>query len=112
MNSISEQKRISFGYNRGIANQIELHQGQAAAVRLIYQLYENGQSLASIAERLENINAPSPYNKPKWGRQTLSNILSNPHYLGDEVYPKLIEHEQFEIVQQRKKDSAPISVVK
>ena len=34
--------------------------------------------------------------------QTISNILSNPHYLGSEDYPKIIEQDLFDRVQARK----------
>ncbi len=39
---------------------------------------------------------------PKQGKQTISNILSNPHYLGSEDYPKIIERDLFDRVQTRK----------
>ena len=45
MNTQSKQKRIAFGYNRGPINQIEINEGQAAAVKLIYDWYCEGKSL-------------------------------------------------------------------
>ena len=102
MNPSSNQKRIAFGYNRGPINQVILHSGQAAAVKLIFQLYSEGSSIAKIAEILESADIPSPQNKPKWGKQTISNILSNPHYLGDDIYPEIIEKGLFDEVQKRK----------
>lgn len=102
MNIQSEQKRISFGYNRGPVGQIEVHPGQEATVKLVFQMYEEGNSLAQIADILEGIKIPSPQNRPKWGRQALSNILSNAHYIGVDNYPIIIGEEQFQIVQQIK----------
>jgi len=48
------------------------------------------------------MNIPSPQNKKVWGKQTISNILSNPHYLGSDEYPKIIEQDLFDRVQARK----------
>jgi hypothetical protein len=99
MNSNSDQKRIAFGYNRDQTNRIILHTGQAAAVKLIYQSYADGHTIAAIAEMLKNAGIPSPQNKPTWGKQTIANILSNPHYLGNKDYPQIIDTELFDVVQ-------------
>ena len=98
MNPNSKQKRIAFGYNRDYGK-IVLHEGQAAAVKLIFRYYLEGKSLGEIKDILEGMNVPSPYNRRTWGKQTISNLLSNPHYLGSEIYPALISQEQFDYVQ-------------
>ena len=100
MNAESAQKRIAFGYNRGLINQIELNVGQANVIKLIFAWYLEGKSLSQIADILEGIGVPTAQNKRKWGRQVLSNILSNRHYTGqDTVYPPLVSLEDFERVQ-------------
>ena len=99
MNSESSQKRIAFGYNREPNGKIILHPGQAAVVKLIYTWYLEGKSLSSIKELLEDNSIPSPQNKPTWGKQTLSNILTNPHYLGSEIYPEIIDRVTFDAAQ-------------
>lgn len=38
MNPQSKQKRIAFGYMRLANNQIAIHEGQAAALKLIYAM--------------------------------------------------------------------------
>lgn len=100
----SEQKRIAFGYNRNSKNEIVIHQGQAAAVKLIFAYYLEGCSIAKIKENLESIGIPSPLNGEKWSKQTLANILSNPHYLGDEFYPTIIPEEQYNLAQTKKRE--------
>ena len=100
MNPASAQKRIAFGYNRNYG--IESNPGQAGCVRLIFTYYDEGKSLAEIKGILEGMSIPSPQNKKVWGKQTISNILSNPHYLGSEDYPKIIEQDLFDRVQARK----------
>ena len=103
MNPLSTQKRIAFGYRRGTQQRIEIYEGQAACVKLIFHMYLCGNSIASIKETLEGINAPSPYNSMRWSKQTLANILSNPHYTGSDVYPQIISEEDFAAVQKIKK---------
>jgi len=107
MNSYSEQKRIAFGYERDLANQIKSHPVQSLAVELIFRAYADGQSTAEIAEMLKSARIPSPRNNLVWGKQTLANILSNPHYIGDKDYPRIIEQELFDTVQLMKANRAP-----
>lgn len=105
MNPASEQKRIAFGYNRDYEN-IVINEGQAAAVKLIYTWYSEGRGLGEIKAMLEGMCIPSPQNKPTWGKQVLSNILSNPHYLGSDTYPAIISQELFNTVQTIKSTKA------
>lgn len=97
MNPESNQKRIAFGYDR-FNGRIVINEGQAAAVKLIYTWYAEGMSLGEIKKTLESMSVPSPQNKPTWGKQALSNILSNEHYLGSDVYPTIITEPLFENV--------------
>lgn len=101
MNPASAQKRIAFGYNRH-NDKIVLHEGQAGYVKLVFAYYVEGKSIAEIKDILEDFGCQSPQNKKVWGRQTISNILSNPHYLGSADYPKIIEQDLFDRVQVRK----------
>jgi hypothetical protein len=105
VNPDSDQNRIAFGYFREGKHSIILHEGQAAAVTFIFYQYSEGYSIAKIKEMFEDINIPSPLNGKKWSKQTIANILSNPHYLGDEVYPTIISKELFETAQRLKKDN-------
>ena len=104
MNPNSEQKRIAFGYNRNCKNEIVIHPGQAAAVKLIFDYYLEGCSMAKIKDNLEGMRIPSPLNGEKWSKQTLANILSNPHYLGDELYPTIESEEQYKLAQAKKRE--------
>ena len=115
MNPNSPQKRMAFGYNRDYGK-IVINEGQAAAVKLIFMYYLEGKSLGEIKDILEGMNIPSPQNRPTWGKQLLSNILSNVHYLGSDVYPPIITQEDFDKVQKIKGTKAaqfaPHSTVK
>ncbi len=102
MNFESAQKRMSFGYYRNPNNGISVYIEQAAVVKMIFIYYDQGMGLGTIKEKLEKGRISSPHNGEKWSRQTISNILSNPHYLGDEVYPQIIPQELFDSVQKMK----------
>ena len=95
---MSDQKRIAFGYSRDGRNRIVIHPLQSQAVRLIFELYADGQSLEKISSQFLACGLPSPYNKPRWGKQALSKILSYERYLGNEDYPRIIEPDLFEHV--------------
>jgi hypothetical protein len=43
-------------------------------------------------------------NKPSWNHGSIGRILENTKYLGDDLYPQMIEKEQFEQVQNRRKE--------
>ena len=105
MNPASSQKRIAFGYNRDYGR-IVINEGQAAAVKLIFTWYAEGNGLGEIKGLLEGMDIPSPQNKPTWGKQALSNILTNPHYLGSDDYPAIITQELFDTVQTIKSTKA------
>ena len=94
-------QNIFYGYKCG-KESFEINEGRAAVVKLIYMSYSDGKSLTEIAEILEGIGVLSPRKKTKWGKQILSNILSNPVYLGTEEYPAIISEELYNKVQEIK----------
>nr|WP_281418708.1 recombinase family protein [Clostridium frigoris] len=75
-------------------------------VKLIYELYADGESMGSISARFESCSIPSPYNNPKWGKQAISKILSYERYIGDENYPKIIDEELINRVQRVRLEKA------
>ena len=99
MNSESKQKRIAYGYYRDIDDRIRIHEHYAAYVKLIFIYRSYGESLGSIKKKLETVGVLSPQGGKAWSCQTLQNILSNPHYMGDDDYPQIITPEQFKEVQ-------------
>lgn len=94
------QKRMAFGYNRNVFNLFEINQARALAVKLLFELYADGNSMQAISTKLELCNIPSPYNNAKWGKQAIAKILSYERYVGDDDYPQIIDKELFEIVQE------------
>jgi hypothetical protein len=61
--------------------------------------------MAYIKDVFDSLGIPSPLNNKKWNKQAIANILSNPHYLGDEVYPTIISKELFDTAQRMKQDN-------
>ena len=98
----SEQKRVSFGYRRGSNGTIGIHDWQAHTVKLIYYCYtEEKMSLAKIKTEIESHKIKTPRGGAVWSRQTVLNILTNHHYVGDETYPQIVTEEQFNAAQER-----------
>lgn len=94
-------QNIFFGYKCG-EESFEIYTEQALIVEVIFRFYADGKSLLEIADILHKTKVFSPRNRPTWGKQTLSNILSNPVYLGTEEYPAIISEELFNKVQEIK----------
>lgn len=90
----------------------------ASIVRLIFEMYASGKSIAEITEHLNAIGYMTIYNKP-YGKNSIRNILSNKRYIGIYTYkdmeipdgiPRIVSDELFykvqEIIQKNKKAPA------
>ncbi len=102
---MEKQKRISFGYTRNDMNEIVIYKEQSEVVKLIFELYSFGLSLAKISKHLEMYSIPSPSNKALWGRQIINNVLSNLNYIGNSDYPQIITEKLWNSVQNKKNNS-------
>ncbi len=91
-------QNLYFGYKCG-KNSYEIYEAQAAAIKWIFHLYLNNNSLSDISESLQELKICSPRNKLVWGKQIISNILSNPVYVGTDDYPQIITKEDFDAAQ-------------
>ncbi len=92
-----KNRSIPFGYcvvNGGFA----LNENEAEAVRKIFADYISGKSLKAIAAEMK-----IPYNSEKiWNKNTISRILDNKKYTGENGYPRIISDEDFLRVSQIK----------
>lgn len=85
---ISRQKGILrgtgniLGYRRVGKNQYEIDPEQAAAVRKIYQWYLSGDGIRAIKKKLEAEGYRTASGNKDWQLQAISNVLSNPFYVG------------------------------
>jgi hypothetical protein len=71
-----------YGYRIGQSRKLEIHQPEAEAVRLIYQLYtQRNVGIRLIARHLNEHNIPTRRGG-KWSMVTIRDILRNRAYLG------------------------------
>lgn len=92
-----KNRSIPFGYcvvNGSFAvNEIE-----AEAVRKIFTDYISGKSLKAISAEMK-----IPYNSGKtWNKNTISRILDNKKYTGENGFPRIVSDEQYLRVSQIK----------
>ena len=74
------------GYRKGADGKPEIDPDEAEIVRFIYDRFLAGDSLGGIAQKLEDLQIPSPSGKPKWQFSTIQSILTNEKYKGCLLY--------------------------
>ena len=62
-----------------------INEGEAEAVRIIFEMYSNGYGYSAIIDRLYELNLKTKMGKD-FGKNSLYSILSNPKYKGMYVY--------------------------
>jgi DNA invertase Pin-like site-specific DNA recombinase len=70
--------------------------GEAAAVRIMYEMYLNGSTLSNIASYLMDNNILTKKGKRHWEKKTISRILSNPMNCGYLHWEEIIYKGDFE----------------
>lgn len=96
------QRHMPIGYKL-IDGKVLLDDKKVGVVQKIFKDYLNGTSMIAIAKELTVIGFPNANNKPNWNHGSVGRILENTKYLGDEMYPKIINKEYFESAQERRK---------
>ena len=76
------------GYRKGADGKPEIDPDEAEIVKFIYDRFLAGDSLGGIAQKLEDLQIPSPSGKPKWQFSTIQSILTNEKYKGDAIINK------------------------
>ena len=76
------------GYEKGEDGRPTIVESEAKIVQLIYRLFLDGKSQASICRCLEDLGIPSPGGKEKWSKTTVTSILQNEKYKGDALLQK------------------------
>ena len=110
--------RKCYGYEHDAEGKLIIDEETAEHVRLIYDLYLQGQSVIGIIRELERRKIVSPTGKEKWCKRTIDVMLSNEkytgnvrllktgnsevHYLASDNNPAIISKEIFEAVQIEK----------
>lgn len=88
------RKATVYGYQfaEGI---LQIDEEQSRMVQEIFKVYNSGIPVSRLKDHIEGLEI---------NRVRLSDMLSDKRYMGDENFPKIIEPELFEAVQQRKKE--------
>ena len=90
---------ITYGY-RLVDGDMRMNPEQSEAVQLIFDAYDGGESIKKIVGMLKDKKAPTTRGHPSWTPALIRKILRNKDYLGVEPYPRMIEEEQFDRVQE------------
>ena len=99
---VDVQRHMPIGYSL-IDGKIVIDFEKAEVVQKIFSEYLNGASLIAIAKKLTAAGLLNGNNKPNWNHGSVGRILENTKYLGDSMYPQIIDKVTFELVQQQRK---------
>ena len=72
--------RICYGYRRDKQGLVEIVPEEAEVVRIVFELYRDGNSLEAIQGYLFNEGIPSPTGNAHWSRDVLNKLLNNGKY--------------------------------
>ena len=100
-------RKQPFGYKMKLG-EIVPQPREAEAVRSIYLQYLAGASFKQLAEQLQTEDVPYDEDK-SWNKNMVARILEDSRYVGADLYPPIISAEQFQAVQERRKQNCTAS---
>ena len=94
-------RRKCFGYTKSEDGELVICPKEAVVVRLIFNLYMEGNSILAITRILKDKGIPTPTGKMKWSNQAIVKTLTNEKYAGNvllgksytEEFPRKKRHE-------------------
>ena len=81
------------GYRKGADSKPEIDPEEAETIRFIYERFLAGDSLSGIAQKLNDLQVPTPSGKGLWQNSTIQSILSNEKYVGDVLMQKTFQQD-------------------
>lgn len=93
-----KNRYMPFGY-RLCDGEIVINDAEVKTILRVFTLYEQGESLQTIAELLKAEGVPYCGGLPRWNLNSVSRILRNEKYLGTNKFLKLMDPERFQKVQ-------------
>lgn len=96
------QRHMPIGY-KIVDGKIVSNAEKVETIQKIFKDYLKGASMIAIAKELTAIGFLNANNKPNWNHGSVGRILDNTKYLGDSMYPQIIDKVTFELVQQQRK---------
>ena len=97
------QRKIPFGYMVRDGETV-ICPAEADAVCGIFTHYAAGASYAKIAEEMSRGSIPYHQHTAQWNKHMVKRILENGKYLGTDVYPRLVNDEDFLAVQLQREN--------
>lgn len=97
------QRHMPIGYKM-VDGKIQIDETKEKVVKKVFKDYLSGVSTYGLAKELTAMGFLNANNKPSWNHGSIGKILENTKYLGDDRYPQMIEKEQFEQVQNCRKE--------
>ncbi len=96
-----QQWHMPIGYKM-VDGRIVLDKEKAEVVKEIFINYINGLSLIKIAQELTTAGFPNANNKPSWNHGSVGRILENIKYMGDTIYPQIIDEKNIRVCTETK----------
>ena len=87
-------RAYSYGYGL-ISGKLSVISSEAETVKKIFSDYISGKALKSISENLTAEKTEYYMGKTRWSKSSVSRILSNRKYIGQDGYPIIIDSEMF-----------------
>lgn len=97
------QRHMPIGYKM-VEGKIQIDKMKEKVVKKVFKDYLSGVSTYGLAKELTAMGFLNANNKPSWNHGSIGRILENTKYLGDDLYPQMIVKEQFEQVQNLRKE--------
>lgn len=93
--------KAPYGYRIKDGKNLEIHEKEAAIIRLIFAHYLSGESTTEIATRLTNMGLRTRDGKEQWNTFSVSYILQNEKYIGDALCQKTLATDSFPFIKKR-----------
>ena len=90
-----EQRTILYGYSK---NQFRyyINESESTVIKTIFSEYIDGKTLQQIADRLTEEQIVYYKDKTLWNKHMVRRVIENRCYVGDENYPAIISHSEYE----------------
>ena len=117
--------RKCYGYTNASDGSLIIEKSEEEIVKMIFDMYLQGNSVIGIVSELERLGIKSPTGKDKWCKRTIDVMLSNEkytgnvrllndgkhdaHYLAQDNNPMIISKETFQAVQIEKQHRSNVA---
>ena len=103
---MKKQRYLPFGYHIQ-DGKIVVHPAEGKLIPDIFISYLNGDTLQTIANRLQQTGIPYSETSMVWSKHMVRRILENPKYCGKDDFPALTDQKTFEQALRLSQQKAP-----